>query len=159
MLWSVHGVPTNPKRRTGGGMPWRSPREKAGIVVLSAAVIASVYGAGFAFLNSGRLITPPSTVIEQLAPMEQASYRDGTYSGTATNRFGGVSVAVTITSGRISRVEITGSDTFYPQSYIDGLPDEVVRTQRSVVPAVSGATASWDDFVRAVQQALRKAEG
>ncbi|MQA86668.1 MAG: FMN-binding protein [Streptosporangiales bacterium] len=159
MLWSVYGVPTEPRPRPGGGMPWRTSGQKVRAVALSAAAIAAVYGAGYLLVTSDLVVTSPSTMLEKLAPAGRAGeYRDGTYTATARNKFGSVTVAVTIASGRISRVEITGSDTFYPQSYIDGLPDQVVTTQSADVPVVSGATASWQDFVQAVQQALRQAE-
>jgi uncharacterized protein with FMN-binding domain len=141
-------------------MPWRTRGQKARVVALSAAAITAVYAAGYLLVTSDLVVAFPSTMIEQLSPSGQAGeYRDGTYTGTASNQFGSVTVAVTIAAGRISQVEITRSDTFYPQSYIDGLPDQVVRTQSADVPVVSGATASWQDFVRAVLQALRQAEG
>ncbi|MDP4501832.1 FMN-binding protein [Nonomuraea turcica] len=142
-------------------MPWRTPGEKARAVALSAAAIGAVYASGYLVVTTPALAgMSPSEVILELAPPASAgTYRDGTYTGTASNKFGSVSVAVSIASGRISRVEIIGSDTLYPRSYIDGLPDQVLNTQSADVPVVSGATASWEDFVQAVQRALREAAG
>jgi uncharacterized protein with FMN-binding domain len=140
-------------------MPWRTPREKLQVVAVSAATIGALYGAGYLIVSSPAVATDsPSSVQQDLVPpVPMGGYHDGKYVGTAENSFGGVSVAVTITSGRISGVEITDSTTFYPQRYIDGLPLEVVGAQSADVPVVSGATASWQDFVQAVQRALVQA--
>ncbi|HEY0803812.1 MAG TPA: FMN-binding protein [Pseudonocardiaceae bacterium] len=83
--------------------------------------------------------------------------RDGVYPGHASNAYGGVDVQVTITHGRISGVRIVAGSTFYPLSYLDDLPTKVITAQSARVPVVTGATASWQDFTRAVQQALTTA--
>jgi len=85
-------------------------------------------------------------------------YLDGTYTGSAENRIGMVSVAVSIQSDKIANVQITACDTHYPQSYIDPvLPDYVVSNQTTQIPVVSGATLSTEDFYYAVVQALSQA--
>jgi len=86
------------------------------------------------------------------------SYKDGTFKGSGTNRFGTVEVAVTIAKGKINRVEITRSATRYPQRYIESLPAEVVANQSPEIDAASGATRSSEDFINAVRMALGQAE-
>ncbi|UOF92575.1 FMN-binding protein [Fodinisporobacter ferrooxydans] len=93
------------------------------------------------------------------AAASQGKYRDGTYYGQGTNRFGTVGVAVTIKQGKIISCKITESSTHYPQSYIDPvLPEQVVARQNGNVDVVSGATRSTEDFQMAVQQALQQAQ-
>jgi len=88
-----------------------------------------------------------------------AKYIDGTYTGSAANRIGAVSVAVAIKGGKIGSVQITSCNTHYPQSYIDPvLPDYVISHQSTSIPVVSGATLSTADFYYAVTQALAKAQ-
>jgi uncharacterized protein with FMN-binding domain len=142
-------------------MPWRTTGEKVRLVALSAATISAIYSAGYLVVSSPAVVpASPSAVSRELVPpLPPGQYRDGTYAGTARDVFGSVTVAVTIAGGRIGGVEITRSDTFYPQSYLDGLPARVVNAQSADVPVVSGATASWQDFVQAVQQALQEAAG
>ncbi|HJP78304.1 MAG TPA: FMN-binding protein [Pseudonocardiaceae bacterium] len=143
---------------SAGGMPWRTRGQKLQLVAISAATVGALYGAGHLLVNSPMLNAPASSSQQDLIPpASPGNYRDGTFTGTAQNEFGGVSVEVTITSGRIASVRITGCNTFFPQTYIDGLPAKVVTAQTADVAAVSGATGSWQDFVQAVQQALRQA--
>jgi uncharacterized protein with FMN-binding domain len=86
------------------------------------------------------------------------TYKDGTYTGSGSNRIGTVEVAVTIKGGKISSVEITNCNTHYPQSRIDNLPAQVVKNQSDQVNNVSGATMSTTDFRTAVRQALQQAQ-
>jgi uncharacterized protein with FMN-binding domain len=102
--------------------------------------------------------TPTPTPIPTPIAQNQ-KYHDGTYSGSGTNRFGTVEVAVTIKKGKISKVDITSSRTRYPQRYIDGLPKEVLDAQDYNIDTVSGATRSSEDFINAVHEALMHAEG
>ena len=86
-------------------------------------------------------------------------YLDGTYSGSAANQIGAVSVSVTVHGGKIANVQITSCYTHYPESYIDPvLPDYVVAHQTTQIPVVSGATLSTEDFYYAVVQALQQAQ-
>src|SRR6266498_391613 len=100
---------------SAGGMPWRTPREKLQMVAMSTATIGALYGSGYLIVHSPAIATEsPSAVQQNLVPPAPANgYHDGRYTGTAENAFGAVSVAVTITSGRISAVEITDSTTYY----------------------------------------------
>jgi uncharacterized protein with FMN-binding domain len=100
-----------------------------------------------------RVIPRPTTT-----PASQpAGYRDGTYVGLGRSRRGNVEVTVTIKSGKIASASISNCMTQYPQSVIDGLPDEVVSRQSAKVDLVSGATYSSRAFQDAVIQALAQA--
>ncbi|SFL53718.1 Uncharacterized protein, contains FMN-binding domain [Paenibacillus sp. 1_12] len=88
----------------------------------------------------------------------QPKYKDGSYNGSGTNRFGTVEVAVTIKQGSIANVEITRSATRYPVTYIESLPQQVVEKQSANIDTVSRATNSSKDFIEAVLQALSKAQ-
>ena len=58
--------------------------------------------------------------------------------------------------GQIGRVEITGSDTFYPQSYIDGLPAKVVNAP---VVASASRTVSLSETKRFPPPSIAIAHG
>lgn len=102
--------------------------------------------------------TPTPSAPASSKPGTAVTYKDGTYSGSGTNRFGTVKVDVTIQKGQIANVVIAECSTRYPQRYIDSLPDEVKQRQSAQIDTVSGATRSSEDFIAAVQQALSKAQ-
>jgi uncharacterized protein with FMN-binding domain len=100
----------------------------------------------------------PSTPTAVQPSGTNAKYKDGSYTGSGTNRFGTVEVAVTIQKGSIANVEITRSATRYPVTYIESLPQQVIDKQSANIDTVSRATNSSKDFIEAVQQALSKAQ-
>jgi uncharacterized protein with FMN-binding domain len=108
-------------------------------------------GARQAFPPGYSSATPSAT-----APVANG-YRDGTYTGSASNRRGSLSVAVTIQGGRITDVQLTRYDMYYPASRIARLPGEVIDRQSANVDLVSGATYSAEAFRQAVAQALAQA--
>jgi uncharacterized protein with FMN-binding domain len=135
------------------------------LIALCSAALGAVYIAGFVVTMSpgAQFALTPSTVSaatalagqSSTAPAQPASmYKDGTYTGTGTNRIGSVTVAVTIKSDKIVDVQITDCTTHYREDLITGLPDEVLQIQNSHVDNVSGATKSTIDFQTAVEQAL-----
>jgi uncharacterized protein with FMN-binding domain len=139
--------------------PRRGRVRKVQAVALSAAAIAMTYEAGYLMAtgpaNTALTVAPASL----LPPAQPGQYRDGTYTGRARNVYGAVEVEVEVVGGRIGAVRILNCTTFYPPSYLDGLPDKVIAAQSADLPVVSGATGSWQDFTSAVQQALVKAAG
>jgi len=84
-------------------------------------------------------------------------YKNGTYTGTGSNRRGTLQVAVTVQNDKITDVEIAGYEMHYSQSYIAGLPAQVLQNQSAQVDNVSGATFSTQAFEDAVQDALSQA--
>jgi uncharacterized protein with FMN-binding domain len=81
-------------------------------------------------------------------------YKDGTYSGTGTNRRGSIQVAVTVKNDKITDVEISRFAMQYSEDDVVGLPKEVLQNQSAHVQNVSGATYSTQAFKDAVQNAL-----
>ena len=143
------------------------------LVALSSSAIATIYFAGFVATRSadagiptasdaGSSTTPVSTVVPTATATTAAApnvspYADGTYTGTGSSRRGNVSVSLTVASGKITSVTITGVTTEYPVARIAGLPAQVVSRQSAQVDSVSGATYSAQAFRLAVQAALAKA--
>jgi uncharacterized protein with FMN-binding domain len=95
---------------------------------------------------------------QQTAVVSPKIYKNGTFTGSASNRIGSVTVAVTIKQDKITNVAITNCDTHYSEARIDGLPQQVVARQSGNVDIVSGATLSSEDFQTAVEQALQSAK-
>jgi uncharacterized protein with FMN-binding domain len=130
---------------------------------VSAVAISAAYGIGYAVTDepATRAVPRSGDVRVSLnlpdAPPPGATFVDGVYPGSASNEFGTIEVEVTIVGGRIDTVRISRCTTFFPQSYVDGLPDKVVSTQSTNLAVVSGATGSWQDFVAATRFALTAA--
>ncbi len=150
-------------------MAKRMPRR---LVALSGSAIAAIYFAGFAATRAADagMATPtsattsaPAQVASPAATSTPASapsvspYKDGTFSGTGTSRRGSISVAVTVSGGRVSNVNITKVATEYPISAVSSMPSQVVARQSASVNGVSGATYSAQAFRGAVQAALQQA--
>jgi uncharacterized protein with FMN-binding domain len=145
------------------------------LVALSSSAIATIYFAGFVATRSAdagiptaadtgssttpaATAAPTATATTAMATAPNVSpYADGTYAGTGTSRRGNVSVSVTVASGKISNVTLTGVTTEYPVARIAGLPAQVVSRQSAQVDSVSGATYSAQAFRLAVQAALARA--
>jgi uncharacterized protein with FMN-binding domain len=143
------------------------------LVALSSSAIATIYFAGFVATRSADAGIPTAseagsstTAVSTAAPTATATtaaapnvspYADGTYTGTGSSRRGNVSVSLTVASGKITSVTITGVTTEYPVARIAGLPAQVVSRQSAQVDSVSGATYSAQAFRLAVQAALAKA--
>lgn len=110
--------------------------------------------------RNGSTDSTPSPSSATTTPAQTTpQYKDGTYTGSGSDRRGSVEVAVTIAKGKISNVEITQYNMRYSESNIDPvLLQEVVQFQSSSVDIVSGATSSSEDFQVAVEQALSQAQ-
>jgi uncharacterized protein with FMN-binding domain len=108
--------------------------------------------------GSKQLLQHQTTHKQQSAAASPKVYKNGTFTGSASNRIGSVTVAVTIKQDKITNVAITNCDTHYSESRIDGLPQQVVARQSGNVDIVSGATLSSEDFQTAVEEALQSAK-
>jgi len=87
------------------------------------------------------------------------AYKDGVFTGSGTNLYGQLSVAVTIAAGKITNVKITSYAMHYPSWYISPyMNKEVVKMQTYQIYGVSGATASSYNFAEAVYYALKAAK-
>ncbi|MBV8087392.1 MAG: FMN-binding protein, partial [Chloroflexi bacterium] len=123
-------------------------RMSKGMLALSSAAIASVYGVGYvvtqpaavsmaagvAPASDSNAADPTATATTPASGTSaspsagpagttaSAGLKDGTYSGTGWSRHGSVSVSVTVQNGKITAAPITGVTTRYSQSVISGLP-------------------------------------
>ncbi len=132
-----------------------SPQATAGASGEQKAVpVAPTAGA-----QSGSALNPaasPNSVSS--ANQTAAAYKDGTYTGTGSNRRGSIQVDVTIKGGQINAVEVSRYAMHYSQNDIVNLPQEVIANQSAKVKNVSGATYSVQAFTDAVQNALSRAQ-
>jgi uncharacterized protein with FMN-binding domain len=129
------------------------------LVALSSAAVLAVYGAGYARTQpvADLVARGEGPGVSLLDPVQAASYRDGTYTGTGSGPFGDVTVALTLRRHRIVAVKIIACTTSYPEIWIAGLPAQVLSRQSAGVDVVTGATWSTAAFHDAVLQALEQA--
>lgn len=92
---------------------------------------------------------------------ESSSYKDGVYIGIGNGRNGEVEVAVTISRGKISKVEVTKheeTDGIADEAFKQ-IPDAIVKAQSVDVDAASGATLTSEAIKQGVAAALALASG
>jgi len=161
-------------------LPPRGRRISRGLVALSSSAILAVYAAGYMetrFPDDQRDLqalaaiatagpgpsTPPAGTAPVARPTppplsEASPYRDGAYPGTGRGPHGTIDVEVVIEGGLIVSAEITECGTRYPCDRIVSLPPQVIELQGIMnITRVTGATDSTYAYVRAVNDALRKA--
>ncbi len=95
-----------------------------------------------------------------LNPMETPSdgYVDGVYTGSGEGYKSTITVAVTISGGRISQIDVVSQDDDAEYfSRAQGLIAQIVAKQSTAVDVVSGATFSSEGILSAVEDALSKA--
>lgn len=103
-------------------------------------------------VGQGSTTTPTTEVPE-------GGYKDGTYQGSGTGFGGTITVQVTVSSGKITAVDIlsaSGETGSYFAS-AQGVVSKVLSSQSPNVDAVSGATYSSNGIIQAVQNALSQA--
>lgn len=134
--------------------------EPAAHAVQAAGAVTGTHSAAPSTQGSPGASSPAGSSAPGSSSSASTQYRNGTYSGSASNAYGTLSVSVTVAGGRVSAVHITSYSMHYPSAYIDPqLNQEVVQTQSYNVALVSGATASSYNFVQAVYNALQSAKG
>jgi uncharacterized protein with FMN-binding domain len=82
---------------------------------------------------------------------------DGVYTGEAIGFRPGVIVEVTIENQKIINIEVVDHNEVGPQYFmrpISVIPGEIVREEQSKVDVVSGATATSNAIMSAVEDAL-----
>ena len=91
------------------------------------------------------------------------SYKDGTYTGeTVTERYGTVTVTVTVSGGKITDVQAATTvheqhSQRYVQAAVPTLRSEVLAAQSAEVNMVSGATFTSEAYLTSLQSALDQA--
>ncbi len=88
-----------------------------------------------------------------------AAMTPGTTSATAPGRNGPVTVEVTTTADRITKIEVTAHKETpgIGDLAVEGMPRAILESQRVEVDAVTGATMSSNAIKKAVREALEKA--
>lgn len=106
--------------------------------------------------KSSETATPP------LKEQAEGKYKDGEYEGVGVGYSGGLKVRVTVTGGRIAKVEVLSHNEVGKQYYeaaIRDVPGIIVQKQGTEgIDAVSGSTMTAKGILRAVDKALRKAK-
>jgi uncharacterized protein with FMN-binding domain len=103
--------------------------------------------------------TPTQAPTPAPAPTKAPSlYKEGTFTGSGSNRRGSIEVTVTIKNDKITDVEISDFAMHYSINDVVGLPDEALQNQSAHVDNVSGATYSTRAFEDAMQDALSQAQ-
>lgn len=103
--------------------------------------------------------TAASTDNAPQAEEAEEGFQDGTFNGSAQGFGGQIQVAVTISGGSISAIEITsapGEDSAYLSS-AKKVIDRIIDAQSVDVDTVSGATFSSTGIINAVAEALSEA--
>ncbi|SHF38776.1 FMN-binding protein [Caloramator proteoclasticus] len=96
----------------------------------------------------------------QNVEVTQGKYKDGKYIGSAIGFKPGLTVEVTISGGKISKIEIVDHNETpsYAEIPFKIVPDEIIKKQSTNVDAVSGATRTSVGIMNAVAEALKQAE-
>ncbi len=90
---------------------------------------------------------------------ESGTYKDGTFTGTASGYHGTVKVSVTIKNNKIKTIKILENhdDAAYFNRAKGILLPLMIKKQSTNIDAVSGATFSSNGIIKAVRNALKKA--
>lgn len=93
--------------------------------------------------------------------LELARLKDGVYVGEDSVPLCNVKLAVTIKEGRISDIKILSHFVSYPlaERAYTIIPKRIIEKQSLDVDAVTGATISSNNIKKALQDALKKAQG
>lgn len=88
------------------------------------------------------------------------TYKDGTYTGSAQGFGGQIKVEVTIKNGKISKINVldASGETASYFARAKTLLNTIIKKQTTNVDVVSGATYSSNGLIKAVRNALSKAE-
>ena len=92
--------------------------------------------------------------------LDGSKFRDGVYTGTGTGFNGRITVSVTISGGKITKISVInneGDNKPYLDKASKGVVARILSTQNTKVDAVSGATYSSNGIIEAVEKALKKA--
>ncbi|WP_025691912.1 FMN-binding protein [Paenibacillus zanthoxyli] len=86
---------------------------------------------------------------------------DGTYTGTYEGgrfKWRANEVQVTVSSGKVARIALLKSTEGRPSEFTNELYDKVIRSQSLQVDTISGATITSKAYLKAVEDALLKAQ-
>ena len=115
------------------------------------ALILIVLLAGFAVVSAKEK--------KEVKPIKISQITGGTYLGKTKGILTGVKVEVTVKKGRITKIEILKARGMprYKKRALEEMPGRIIKAQSLKVDAVTGATISSKNIIKAVENALRKA--
>ena len=87
--------------------------------------------------------------------IQPADVRDGTYRGKVYTNFMHVQLDVTVTNGKLTKIEIIENEGAYGKK-VAPIIDEMIAQNTSVVPAIKGEELASIVFVTCVDDALTK---
>ena len=129
-----------------------------GIIKAVENAIAKASGKSVNEKKSGTKKKKPSRKHD--TSLDGSKFRDGVYTGTGTGFNGRITVSVTISGGKITKISVInneGDDKPYLDKASKGVVARILSTQNTKVDAVSGATYSSNGIIEAVEKALKKA--
>ena len=129
-----------------------------GIIKAVENAIAKASGKSVNDKKSGAKKKKPSRKHD--TSLDGSKFRDGVYTGTGTGFNGRITVSVTISGGKITKISVInneGDDKPYLDKASKGVVARILSTQNTKVDAVSGATYSSNGIIEAVEKALKKA--
>jgi uncharacterized protein with FMN-binding domain len=97
---------------------------------------------------------------KEVKPIKISQIADGTYFGKTKGLLTGAKVEVTVKKGRITKIEILKARGWpaFKKKAIKEMPGRIIKAQSLKVDAVTGATISSKNIIKAVENALRKAQ-
>ncbi|AZK45329.1 FAD-dependent oxidoreductase [Paenibacillus lentus] len=95
------------------------------------------------------------------AVTEAGLYQAGTYVGVAQGKMGDIKVEVTFSENAIDKIEVVefNETKGTADGAIDKIPARIIEGQTLVVDAVTGATATGDAIIQAVEDCVLQAGG
>lgn len=130
----------------------------AGATYSSKGIINAVKNALFGTIDTQEATTKPeATKLPDIN--EDVLYADGIYIGTGQGFGGTIKVQVTITNGKIAKIDIleASKETSTYLAQAKSILPVIITTQSTNVDVVSGATYTSNGILSAVRNALKKA--
>jgi uncharacterized protein with FMN-binding domain len=123
------------------------------VAIVSVIGLVAVAAAGQIFDKSRAADTTPVNGLD----LSRQIYPDGVYIGESTGYRPGFLVEVTVRNGRVAEVRVIDHNEVrirYWRRAIQVIPREIVKRQSTALDALSGATATSNGVLAAVENAL-----
>ena len=115
----------------------------------------------YVLANGGNTALTIKTEEEEAAvPEVEGGYKDGVYTGSGTGNGGPLTVTVTVEGGNVVSVKLAEhaeTDGIW-QNAEKGVGNEIIRSQKTEVDVVAGATNTSNGILEAVKDALKDAK-
>lgn len=94
----------------------------------------------------------------EIADIDISQVPDGTYSGSYENGRWSNDVEVTVKGGSIEKIELVKPGNASQTAVLEQIADAVIDQQKVNIDTVSGATATTNSLLRAIEDALDSME-